>query len=104
VGHVEAPRGTLIHDYTIDGRGVIRAANLIVATQQNYAAINKTIQQAAQSLPDLQENEALLNRVEFAIRCYDPCLSCATHAVGRMPLEIRIEQNGRLVRRLGRNI
>lgn len=91
VGHVEAPRGTLIHDYEIDEKGIIRAANLIVATQQNYAIINRSIEQAAQShVIGKSDDNALLNAVEFSIRCYDPCLSCATHAVGQMPLEIAI--------------
>lgn len=89
VGHVEAPRGTLIHDYEIDENGIVRAANLIVATQQNYALINAMIAQAATShVINRPDDQALLNAVEFGIRCYDPCLSCATHALGTMPLEI----------------
>ena len=103
VGHVEAPRGTLIHDYEIDERGIIRAANLIVATQQNYAIINRTIEQAAQShVIGKTDDSALLNAVEFSIRCYDPCLSCATHAVGRMPLEIAITRGGETVKTIRR--
>lgn len=103
VGHVEAPRGTLIHDFEIDQRGVVRAANLIVATQQNYAIINRSIEQAARSHVIDRPNESeLLNAVEFSIRCYDPCLSCATHAVGRMPLEVAISRGGELVRTLRR--
>jgi len=103
VGHVEAPRGTLIHDYEIDERGVVRAANLIVATQQNYAIINRSIEQAARShVIDRPSESELLNAVEFSIRCYDPCLSCATHAVGRMPLEVAISRGGELVRTLRR--
>jgi F420-non-reducing hydrogenase large subunit len=99
VGHVEAPRGTLIHDYEIDEKGIIRAANLIVATQQNYAIINRSIEQAAQShVIGRPDDTALLNAVEFSIRCYDPCLSCATHAVGRMPLEIVITRGGETVK------
>lgn len=103
VGHVEAPRGTLIHDFEIDERGVVRAANLIVATQQNYAIINRSIEQAARSHVIDRPNESeLLNAVEFSIRCYDPCLSCATHAVGRMPLEVAISRGGEVVRTLRR--
>lgn len=103
VGHVEAPRGTLIHDYEIDDRGIIRAANLIVATQQNYALINRSIEQAAQShVIDKPEDAALLNAVEFGIRCYDPCLSCATHAIGGMPLEIVVTRGGETVKTIRR--
>lgn len=103
VGHVEAPRGTLIHDYEIDERGIIRAANLIVATQQNYSIINRSIEQAAQShVIGKSDDAALLNAVEFSIRCYDPCLSCATHAVGRMPLEIAITRGGETVKTIRR--
>lgn len=103
VGHVEAPRGTLIHDYEIDENGIIRAANLIVATQQNYAIINRSIEHAAQSHVIGKTDEAtLLNAVEFSIRCYDPCLSCATHAVGRMPLEIAITRGGETVKTIRR--
>jgi len=96
VGHVEAPRGTLIHDYQIDEKGIVRAANLLVATQQNYALINRSIEQAARSfVVGKGDDQALLNAVEFGIRCYDPCLSCATHAVGAMPLSIIIRGGGR---------
>ena len=103
VGHVEAPRGTLIHDYQIDERGIVRAANLIVATQQNYAIINRSIEQSAQShVIDRPDDRALLNAVEFSIRCYDPCLSCATHAIGRMPMEIAISRGGDRVKTVRR--
>jgi len=103
VGHSEAPRGTLIHDYEIDDKGIVRAANLIVATQQNYAIINRSIEQAAQShVIGKTDDTALLNAVEFSIRCYDPCLSCATHAVGRMPMEIAITRGGETVKTIRR--
>jgi F420-non-reducing hydrogenase large subunit len=102
VGHVEAPRGSLFHDYEIDEKGIVRSANLLVATQQNYAAINRSIEQAAQSHVLDRASEGLLNAVEFAIRCYDPCLSCATHAMGRMPLEIEVRHGGSVIRSLGR--
>jgi len=103
VGHIEAPRGTLIHDYEIDEHGIVRAANLLVATQQNYAIINRSIEQAARShVIDRPDDSALLNAVEFSIRCYDPCLSCATHALGRMPLEIAIRRGEDPVKTLRR--
>ena len=103
VGHVEAPRGTLIHDYEIDENGIVRAANLIVATQQNYSIINSSIEQSAIShVINKPDDTALLNAVEFSIRCYDPCLSCATHAVGRMPMEITINRGGETVTTLRR--
>jgi F420-non-reducing hydrogenase large subunit len=103
VGHIEAPRGTLFHDFEIDERGIVRAANLLVATQQNYTIINRSIEQAARShVLGRTDDAALLNAVEFSIRCYDPCLSCATHAMGRMPLQLVIRRNGRAVRTIGR--
>ncbi len=104
VGHVEAPRGTLIHDYEIDENGIVRSANLIVATQQNYVSINRTIEKAAAShVVGKPDDTALLNAVEFGIRCYDPCLSCATHALGAMPMEIIIAQKGLNLRTIRRN-
>lgn len=103
VGHSEAPRGTLIHDYEIDEKGIVRAANLIVATQQNYAIINRSLEHAAQShVIGKSDDAALLNAVEFSIRCYDPCLSCATHAVGQMPLEISVTRGGETVKTIRR--
>lgn len=103
VGHSEAPRGTLIHDYEIDENGIVRAANLIVATQQNYAIINRSIEQAAIShVINRPDDQALLNAIEFSIRCYDPCLSCATHAVGAMPLEVAINRGGTAVKTIRR--
>ena len=103
VGHSEAPRGTLIHDYEIDENGIVRAANLIVATQQNYAIINRSVEQAAIShVINRPDDQALLNAIEFSIRCYDPCLSCATHAVGAMPLEVAINRGGAAIRTIRR--
>lgn len=103
VGHAEAPRGTLIHDYEIDENGIIRAANLIVATQQNYTLINRTVRQAAEShVLGRTDDAALLNAIEFGIRCYDPCLSCATHAVGGMPLEVVLTRGETVVKSLRR--
>ncbi len=97
VAHVEAPRGVLIHDYTVDGNALIQSANFLVATQHNIASINTSIKDAATGLLGKQDDE-LLDGVEFAIRCYDPCLSCSTHRVGQMPLEVNLWQAGRNVR------
>jgi F420-non-reducing hydrogenase large subunit len=103
VGHVEAPRGTLIHDYEIDENGIVRSANLIVATQQNYTSINRTIMQAARShVVGKKDDAALLNAIEFGIRCYDPCLSCATHALGPMPLEVMVTHRNAVVQKIRR--
>lgn len=91
VGVSEAPRGTLFHDYEVDRDGVVRRVNLVIATGQNNLAMNRTVAQIAKhyirgpSVP-----EAMLNRVEHGIRSFDPCLSCSTHALGRMPLWIRL--------------
>jgi F420-non-reducing hydrogenase large subunit len=92
VGIVEAPRGTLIHHYQTDERGVIEKANLIVATQGNAARIAMSVEKAAKSLLSGKEvSEGLLNMVEMAFRAYDPCFGCATHALpGAMPLEVRL--------------
>jgi len=93
IGAIEAPRGLLVHDYTADADGRIAAANLIVATQNNYRAIDASITALARHFKP-KGDEALKNGMEFALRCFDPCLSCATHAAGRMPLEIVERQNG----------
>jgi len=92
IGIVEAPRGTLIHHYKSDKKGIITAANLIVATVANAAAMNMEIEQVAKRLiRNGDVNDGLLNMVEMAFRAYDPCLSCATHSLpGKMPLEIRL--------------
>ena len=80
VGCVEAPRGTLIHDYTTDEKGLLTNVNLIVGTTHNNAPINMSVKQAAKSLiKSGRYDQGILNRVEMAIRAYDPCLSCATH-------------------------
>ena len=93
VAHVEAPRGVLIHDYQVDDKALITAANFVVATQHNIASINTSIKDAATGLLGKSDSE-LLDGVEFAIRCYDPCLSCSTHRVGQMPLEVSLWQDG----------
>jgi F420-non-reducing hydrogenase large subunit len=99
--HVEAPRGVLIHDYQVDGNGIVTRANLLVATQQNLAAIDATIRMSAERYID-QPDSLLLNAVEFGIRCYDPCLSCATHRMGEMKLEVVIRRQGTIIRRARR--
>ncbi|MGD0462232.1 MAG: Ni/Fe hydrogenase subunit alpha [Tepidisphaeraceae bacterium] len=91
VGVAEAPRGTLIHHYRIDDNGLMIWANLIIATGHNNLAMNRGILQAAQHFISGDKiSEGALNRVEAVIRCYDPCLSCATHALGKMPLKIEL--------------
>ena len=99
--HVEAPRGTLLHDYQIDANGIVKRAKLLVATQQNISGINETIRMSAELFID-KGDEELLNAVELGIRCYDPCLSCATHRLGEMRLDIGINHNGTLIRRVRR--
>jgi len=91
VGVIEAPRGTLFHHYWADDMGKVTRVNLIVATVQNNPAMDMSVAQVAkQFIKGDQVTEGLLNRVEMAIRCYDPCLSCATHAVGQMPLVVQL--------------
>ena len=105
VGVVEAPRGTLIHHYTTDDNGIITGANLIVATLNNSAAINMSIEKAARGLIHNGEaDDGILNMVEMAFRAYDPCLSCATHArPGEMPLVLSFFEKSRKVYTLVRN-
>jgi F420-non-reducing hydrogenase large subunit len=106
IGVVEAPRGTLIHHYHTDKRGILTGINLIVATQNNAAAICLSVDKAAKSLihkgnvPD-----KILNMVEMAFRTYDPCFACATHSLpGRMPLEVNIYDSQKdLIRTLKRD-
>jgi NAD-reducing hydrogenase large subunit len=89
VGVIEAPRGTLIHDYNVDANGLLTRANLIVATGHNNWAMNRAVESVAKAFvhgPTV--SEGMLNRVEAAVRCYDPCFSCSTHAIGKMPLEV----------------
>jgi coenzyme F420-reducing hydrogenase alpha subunit len=97
VAHVEAPRGVLIHDYHVDANAIIESANFVVATQHNIASINTSIKDAASTLLGGSDSD-LLDGVEFAIRCYDPCLSCSTHRVGQMPLEVSLWQGGHNIR------
>ncbi len=104
VGVVEAPRGTLIHHYVVDETDAVVKANLIVATTNNNTAMNTAVREvAARDLDGQELTEGLLNHIEVAIRAYDPCLSCATHALGAMALEVSLEdEDGRLVDRLTR--
>ena len=91
VGIVEAPRGTLIHHYWVDRDGRVEKANLIVSTGHNNLAMNKSVTAVARKYVKSKKlQEGMLNRVEAAIRCYDPCLSCATHAIGKMPIAIEL--------------
>jgi NAD-reducing hydrogenase large subunit len=91
VGVIEAPRGTLFHEYWADEHGLLTRVNLIVATGNNNWAMNTAAGAVAREyVKGDRITEGMLNRVEAAIRCYDPCLSCATHALGQMPLEISL--------------
>jgi len=91
VGLAEAPRGTLLHHYKIDENGIMVWANLIIATGHNNLAMNKGVFQVAKKYVDGEKlQEGMLNRVEAVIRAYDPCLSCSTHALGKMPLRIQL--------------
>jgi F420-non-reducing hydrogenase large subunit len=93
VGVIEAPRGTLFHHYKTDSSGKITMANLIVATAGNNHAMNMSIADVAQGfIKNGKFTEGILNRVEMALRAYDPCLSCATHAMGQMPLELELRR------------
>ncbi len=106
VGIVEAPRGTLIHHYITDDKGVIKKVNLIVATVGNSAAVNMSVKKAAMALiqPGKKITEGLLNRVEMAWRPYDLCLACATHTIpGQAPMEIIIyNSKGEVVEKISR--
>ncbi|MDQ7842349.1 MAG: Ni/Fe hydrogenase subunit alpha [Armatimonadota bacterium] len=107
MGVVEAPRGTLFHHYETDDRGVIRRANLIVATQNNAARIAMSVEKAAKGLLSGREiSPGLLNMVEMAFRAYDPCHGCATHALpGSMPLLVRLrDHTGSVVATLRRDL
>jgi len=91
-GVVEAPRGTLIHNYRSDGEGILTEVNLIVATNHNAAPIAMSVEKAARGMIHRGEvSEGLLNTVEMAFRAYDPCFACATHSLqGQMPLEVNL--------------
>jgi NAD-reducing hydrogenase large subunit len=92
VGLLEAPRGTLFHHYRINDDDQIEMANLIVSTTNNNEPMNRAVNNVAKSYMTGQATitEGMMNAVEVSIRAYDPCLSCATHAIGQMPLEISL--------------
>ncbi|MBN2639872.1 MAG: Ni/Fe hydrogenase subunit alpha [Bacteroidales bacterium] len=92
VGVIEAPRGTLFHHYKINEQDLITMANLIVSTTNNNEPMNLAVNKTAHAFMDgqAQISEPMMNAVEVAIRAYDPCLSCATHAIGQMPLEVNL--------------
>jgi NAD-reducing hydrogenase large subunit len=101
VGVAEAPRGTLIHHYKVDPEGMITKVNMIIATEHNNLAYNKAVTQVAKKYVIAEKlQEGMLNRVESVIRSFDPCLSCATHMVGQMPLDVQLlDAEGKLVDR-----
>jgi NAD-reducing hydrogenase large subunit len=102
VGLVEAPRGTLFHHYRVNEHDQVTMANLIVSTTNNNEPMNQAVNYVANWAFNgkTEITEGMMNRVEMAIRAYDPCLSCATHALGRMPLEISlVDTDGTLLDR-----
>jgi NAD-reducing hydrogenase large subunit len=101
VGVAEAPRGTLIHHYKVDKEGIIESVNMIIATEHNNIAYNKAVTQVAKKYVTKKHvKEGCLNRIEAVIRAFDPCLSCATHAVGNMALDVQLyDSAGNLVDR-----
>ncbi len=106
VGVIEAPRGTLFHHYRVDENDQVSFCNLIVSTTNNNQAMNEAIRSVARTYLDGRElTEGLLNHIEVAIRAYDPCLSCATHALGQMPLQVDlVDCEGKLVARNWHNM
>ncbi|AEF98696.1 Ni/Fe hydrogenase subunit alpha [Methylomonas methanica] len=105
IGVIEAPRGTLFHHYQVDENDIVTKANLIVSTTSNNMGMNESVRQvAAEYLSGQELTEPLLNNLEVAIRAYDPCLSCATHAVGKMPLQLElVDAQGDTIDRLVRH-
>jgi NAD-reducing hydrogenase large subunit len=104
IGLAEAPRGTLLHHYKVDRNGLIQWANLMIATGHNNLAMNRGVKQAAEYfVRDGKLSAGALNRVEAVVRAFDPCLSCSTHAMGRMPLRIElIDLDGRVLDSIAR--
>lgn len=91
IGVSEAPRGTLVHEYHVDENGVLEDVNLIIATGQNNLAMNRTVGEIARRyLHGGKLEEGILNRIEHGIRLFDPCLSCSTHALGQMPMQVQL--------------
>lgn len=105
VGCSEAPRGTLFHDYEVTKDGVITSVNLIIATGNNSLAMNAGVKQVAQTFIDSKDiTDGALNRVEAVIRCFDPCLSCSTHALGIVSSKIEVrDKDKNLVKVIDRN-
>lgn len=105
-GISEAPRGTLMHHYKIDRKGLMQWANLIIATGHNSLAMNKGVYQVARYFVHGEKiEEGMLNRVEAVIRTFDPCLSCSTHAFGQMPMSIQLlSPDGELLDELKRGV
>ena len=106
VGIVEAPRGTLIHHYQTDERGILTGVSLIVATNHNAAPIAMSVEKATKGLIKGGEvSDGLLNMVEMAFRAYDPCFGCATHTLpGQMPMIIDIyDRDRQLIEKLRRD-
>jgi NAD-reducing hydrogenase large subunit len=104
IGCSEAPRGTLFHHYITDESGKLLKVNLLIATGQNNPGMNKSITEVAKQYVNGNDiKEGMLNRVESTIRCYDPCLSCSTHAIGAMPLQVVvINAKGQIIQRIER--
>jgi NAD-reducing hydrogenase large subunit len=107
IGSCEAPRGTLFHHYWVDDNGLMTRANLLIATGQNNHAMNQSVEQTARhflkSGAGVELDQGFLNRLEASIRCYDPCLSCSTHALGQMPIEVELlAPGGGVLRRISR--
>ncbi len=105
IGSSEAPRGTLFHHYKTDETGKLKMVNLLIATGQNNPSMNRSVLEVAKQYVKGDDiKEGMLNRVESTIRCYDPCLSCSTHAIGQMPMVIEVkDKKGVLLKRLERN-
>ncbi len=104
VGVIEAPRGTLLHHYVANANGQLQRVNLIVSTGHNNWAMSNAVDSVAKTyITGSEVREGLLNRVEAAIRAYDPCLSCSTHAVGQMPITVEVvDPEGNLVQTISR--
>ena len=105
VGIVEAPRGTLIHHYETDERGILTGVNLLVSTLFNSAPICMSVEKAARALiKGGKVDDGLLNKIEMAFRAYDPCLSCATHSLpGKMPLIVTLkDKSGNTIKTITR--
>ncbi len=101
VGVIEAPRGTLIHHYRVGDDDLVTMCNLIVSTTHNNQPMNEAVRRVAKRyLSGRELTEGLLNHIEVAIRAFDPCLSCATHALGKMPLEVELaDASGQIIAR-----